>query len=94
MSEHELEIVGIRLVKEQTWYSKKVLTTPEDVVELLCEKLSSYAEERFCILNLTIKGQIMNMSIVGVGTLNNVLIHPREVFKSAILSNISWIYGK
>lgn len=29
--------------------------------------------------------------IVGMGTLNSVLVHPREVFKSAILSNASSI---
>ena len=43
----------------------------------------------FCTLNLRTKGQVININVVGIGTLNNVLIHPREVYKSAILCNAS-----
>jgi len=91
MSEHDLKVVSIRLVEEQTWYSKKVLTTPLEVVEMLCEKLSSYDRELFCVLNLSTKQQIINMNIVSMGMLNAALVHPRETFKSAILSNAAGI---
>lgn len=87
MSERELKVVGIRLVEEQSWYSKKALSSPEAVVELLCEKLSGYDREVFCILNMSTKQQIINFNIVGMGTLNSALVHPRETFKAAILSN-------
>ena len=33
----------------------------------------------------------INASIVSMGTLNNSLVHPREIFKTAILSNASSI---
>jgi DNA repair protein RadC len=33
------------------------------------------------------KNEPVNISVVSVGTLNSALVHPREVMKTAILSN-------
>ena len=41
----------------------------------------------FAILNLKSNGQVINLNICSVGTLNASMISPREVFKSSILSN-------
>ncbi len=38
-------------------------------------------------MNLSTVGQPININVVSVGTLNASMISPREVFKSAILSN-------
>lgn len=45
----------------------------------------------FCVLNLKSNSQVINMNVVSVGTLNTALAHPREVFKSAVLSNAAGI---
>ncbi len=38
-------------------------------------------------------GQVINMNLVSVGTINVSLVIPREVFKSSILANASAIIG-
>lgn len=88
---NELEVVNVRLVKEPSVYSEKKMSSPEDVVELMAKEMAQYDREVFCILNMKNSGQIINMNIVSIGTINASLVSPREVFKSSILSNASGI---
>jgi len=41
-------------------------------------------KEHFMVLMLDTKNKVIKEEIVSIGTLNGALIHPREVFKSAI----------
>ena len=91
--ENELEVVNIRLVKEPSLYSEQMLDSPQAVVELMAKELSQYDREVFCILNMKNNGQVINMNLVSVGTINASLVIPREVFKSSILANASAIIG-
>ena len=84
---NELDVVNIRLVKEPSLYSTKPLNSPEAVLELMAEEMSSYDRAVLCILNLKANSQVINMNIVSVGTINSALVNPREIFKSSILSN-------
>ncbi|NPV81841.1 MAG: JAB domain-containing protein [Firmicutes bacterium] len=43
--------------------------------------------EIFSVLLLNTKNQLIGANIVSVGNLNSSLVHPREVFKPAILAN-------
>lgn len=47
--------------------------------------------EYFALLCLDTKGNPTHFSIIHIGTLNSALIHPREIFKLAILSNANAI---
>ena len=85
--ENKLNVVNIRLVKEPSLYSTKPLKSPEAVLELMAEEMSSYDREVLCILNLKANGQVINMNIASIGTINAALVCPREIFKSSILSN-------
>jgi len=91
--ENELEVVNIRLVREPSLYSEQTLDSPQAVVELMAKELSQYDREVFCILNMKNNGQVINMNLVSVGTINASLVIPREVFKSSILANASAIIG-
>ena len=79
--ENELEVVNIRLVKEPSLYSEQTLDSPQAVVELMAKELSQYDREVFCILNMKNNGQVINMNLVSVGTINASLVIPREVFR-------------
>lgn len=85
--ENELKVVNIRLVKEPSLYSAEPIKTPQDVLDMVAKELATYDREVFAILNLKTNGQIINLNICSVGTLNASMISPREVFKSSILSN-------
>lgn len=85
--ESEIKVVNVRLVKEPSLYSSEPIHTPEDVLKTIADELRQYDREVFAILNLKTNGQIINMNVCSVGTLNASMVSPREVFKSSILSN-------
>lgn len=85
--ENELKVVNIRLVKEPSLYSADPIKSPQDVMKVIANELATYDREVFLILNLKVNGQVINMNVCSVGTLNSSLVSPREVFKSSILSN-------
>lgn len=84
---YELEVVNVRLVKEPSLYSEKELNSPQAVIEVMASEMAQYDREVLCILNMKSNGQAINMNIVSVGTIDQALISPREVFKGSILSN-------
>ncbi|MGM0471350.1 MAG: RadC family protein [Bacillota bacterium] len=63
---------------------KQVITSPQDVANLLLAKLSFVSREHFITLLLDTKNQVLAIEEVSVGSLSNSVVHPREVFKSAI----------
>ena len=62
----------------------KPIRSAKDVFDYCSPKLSGADREQFMILHLDTRNRIIKDEIVSVGTLNSSLIHPREVFKSAI----------
>ena len=52
-----------------------------------CKDLVSLAQEMFVVFTLTQKNEIINRHIVHVGSLSESLVHPREVFRRALLDN-------
>lgn len=91
MAENEmnkgLSQVSIRLVQESPLLSDESINTPEQAVKVLGEWLEGMDRELVCVLNLQADLKPINMNIVSMGALNEAQVHPREVMKSAILSN-------
>jgi len=77
------QAISERYAKEKI--PKKIsLTSPQDVVSYLREKLGREKKEHFLTLSLDSRNNLIRENIVSVGTLNANLVHPREVFKEAI----------
>jgi DNA repair protein RadC len=51
------------------------------------QPLAHYSEEHFIAFHLDAKHQVIGYHEVSKGTLSASLVHPREVFKAALLSN-------
>lgn len=83
----KLEQVAIRMVEQPSLYSKEPMNNPDAAIRVMNEFLSQMDRELFCIVNLQADLTPINMNIVSVGSLNEALVNPREIFKSAILSN-------
>lgn len=83
----KLEQVAIRMVEQPPLYSNEPMNNPDVAIRVMNEFLSQMDRELFCIVNLQADLTPINMNIVSVGLLNEALINPREIFKSAILSN-------
>lgn len=65
--------------------SKKI-NCPADVFEQ-CRDLKGFAKEVFKVFLLDSNNVVIASEIVGIGTLSCSVIHPREVFKLAILKS-------
>ena len=62
----------------------KPIKSAKDVFEFVSPKLSGLDKECLMVLHLDSKNKVLKDEIVSVGTLNSSLVHPREVFKSAV----------
>lgn len=59
---------------------------PDDL-EKFVEPLKHYSEEHFVAFHLDARNHVIGYNIVSHGTVTASLVHPREVFKAALLSN-------
>ena len=51
------------------------------------EEMAKLSEEEFWVMCLSTKNRIISSFVVSRGSLNGSMVHPREVFKVAIVSN-------
>jgi DNA repair protein RadC len=58
---------------------------PEAVVKAICASIKDKAKEHFKLILLNLRNKIIGISTISIGTLNASLVHPREVFKDAIM---------
>jgi DNA repair protein RadC len=72
--------LGRRMLKGK---KSSILLSPKDVWERM-EDIRGSKKEHFVIFYLDSRNQEIQREIISIGTLNASLIHPREVFESAI----------
>ncbi|MBU1141569.1 MAG: DNA repair protein RadC [Firmicutes bacterium] len=100
ISVHELlQIKGIKIAKATTIIAaielgkrlssiKKVhnvkIKSPCDVYYLMHADLSHLEQEHFICLYLNTKSELIKKETIFIGTINQTLIHPREIYKHAI----------
>jgi DNA repair protein RadC len=68
-----------------------LLDTPERVADLLREDNRLYRVEQFQVVLLNTRRKLIRVERVAQGTLDTILVHPREVFRLAIAANASAI---
>jgi DNA repair protein RadC len=66
---------------------KRKVCSPKDVYTLMYPKMREQKKEKFITLCLDTKNQILREEVVSVGSLNASIVHPREVFKSALMES-------
>lgn len=65
----------------------KKITSAEDVANIFIPRLRDELKENFFVVCLSTSNTIIRAEKISVGTLDASLVHPREVFKIAILNN-------
>lgn len=68
-----------------------VLDRPENIADLLREDSRYYEVETFQVLLLNTRRRLIRIEKISQGTLDTILVHPREVFKLAITANAAAI---
>lgn len=79
--------LGRRMLKGK---KSSILLSPKDVWERM-EDIRGSKKEHFVVFYLDSRNQEIQREIISVGTLNESLVHPREVFEGAIKNNASSI---
>jgi DNA repair protein RadC len=80
----KLKLLQIREISGEIVYS------PEVVAGLMAEEAKA-DRECFWILHLNASNKIIEKELVSIGTVTSSLVHPREVFKKAILNGATGI---
>lgn len=75
--------IGKRLfsTKQKEQYA---ISCPDDVAHLLMSEMRYLDKEYLKVILLNMKNQVLSIEDVSVGSLNSSIVHPREVFKTAI----------
>jgi len=76
-----------RRMAEELRQEAPLLETPEQIANLLREQNRLREVETFQIVLLNVRRRLVDVREVSHGTLDTILVHPREVFKSAIAAN-------
>lgn len=89
---NRINIVTVKMEKVKSMLvDNKQVTSPQDVYEIIKKYLDGADREHLVLLTLNTKNAINSITTVSIGSLNSSVVHPREVFKTAILTNASSI---
>ena len=86
----ELQIVYSRAVAERGWHGHRLRNASEAADEFR-PRLEPEAVEVFGVLALSTRHDSVGYHEVSRGCLSSPVVHPREVFKAAVLSNAAAI---
>ncbi|MEU2237709.1 JAB domain-containing protein, partial [Streptomyces vietnamensis] len=91
MAEQKLEmvqeIVRIKQVVTEGEIARKVITSPDVAAAIATEYIGDEDREVFLVMVLNTKNEVNAVHRCHVGSINASIVHPREVFKAAILNN-------
>ena len=76
-----------RRMAEEIRQEQPTLDTPDRVADLLRETNRAYEVENFQVVALNTRRRLIRIDNISQGTLDTLLVHPREVFKPAIAAN-------
>ena len=85
---YRIPIYRVQLVRDGSQKAeRKKVSQPAVAAEVLWQYLAGADREHFVVVLLDTQNQIIGLHTVTVGTLDASLVHPREIFKAAILAN-------
>ena len=87
-----VSIIEVKAIREKTiLYDTRKINSPLDAANLARKFLEHSDREKLVLCCLDTKNQPLSISTVSIGSLNSSIVHPREVYKAAILSNAASI---
>jgi DNA repair protein RadC len=66
---------------------RRKIRSPADVYSLLYPRMREQKRERLVALLLDTKNQVLREEVISIGSLNANIVHPREVFKAALMES-------
>ncbi len=82
----------LKMVKEATnLYSTNTVRCPADAADIMTKFYEEADREILSVILLNVKNKVIGINEVSVGSLTASVMHPREIFKCAILGNAAAI---
>jgi DNA repair protein RadC len=79
--------ISRRIQSQKKWFSDKKITSPEDIADIFIPLLRDEVKERFVVICLNSANKIIGFETISIGNLNSSVVHPREIFKTALEQN-------
>ena len=87
--------LNLKVVKETSgrYDVRKKIQSPNDIFNIAQNVIhaNEHAEENLWLITLDTKNNITGIFTVSTGSLNSSIVHPREIFKRAVLQNAASI---
>ena len=85
---YRIPVYKVQLVRESTMqHAQRQVRSSADVASLLRLYLDGADREHFVVILLDTKNKVIGINTVSTGSLSASVVHQREVFKPAIVSN-------
>jgi len=68
-------------------YKERYIKTPKDAYEIIKGDIYNKEQEFLFLLTLDSRNKLISKDLISKGTINETLIHPREIFKKALAKN-------
>ena len=84
---HYIPKLAVRLVKEQNLIvtTPKIIRQPSDAANILHAMFDALTVEHFVAILLNTKHHVIGVSTISCGSLDASIVHPRELFRVAML---------
>ena len=82
---YQVKLLRLTVVRDASAPDPRILSTPAAVVDLMRDLMPDDDREHLWALYLNAQNHLLEVYPVSTGTLTASLVHPREVFKPAIL---------
>ncbi len=87
-NKHYIPICHVRLIRDGSITAdRNIIRGPEDAYTILKGYFVDLPNEHFLAMLLNTKNHVIAVTPVSTGSLNASIVHPRELFQRAILSN-------
>lgn len=78
-------------IETEPFSEKKIIKAPEDIAGRYIPRFRGVKQESFTVVLLNSSNHIIRDIVISKGSLNASIVHPREVFKTAILESAASI---
>jgi len=85
---YELKVIRER---KEGYGLRQQFRSSQDIYEMFRERFLRADREEFVVLLMDAKNKLLGFHVVSVGSLTSSIVHPREVYKIAILGNAAAI---
>ena len=84
-------VIHEETTKEHTRNTSKSIIRPEDIGRAIRPLIRNWQKEHFFVISFDTRTRTLATDLIGVGTLNANLVHPREIFEIAIQKHAACI---